>query len=157
MGKKGKHCESRRQGGTRSLVMKLLVILETKSLHFQNRVCCAVVQFYLTEFCDHLISWCLSHYQGGKTVITEFILENTMLFWNECILRVSTLTVGSSINANQVFVNSHSCFLVTPLWIKAFKEIWSKGWNIFFSPLWLISFVFSHLCKQSLMYKGWLK
>lgn len=90
--------------------------------------CCT---FYLTEFCDHLISWCSSRHQGGESVITEFILENTMLFWNEYILRVSTVTVGSSINAKQVFVNSHSCFLVTLLWIKAFKEIWSKGWNIF--------------------------
>lgn len=148
MGKKiGEHCESRRHkklsdeasGDTENWKFAL-----SKS----GLLCCCT--FYLTEFCDHLISWCLSRHQGGKTVITEFILANTMLFWNECIQRVSTLTVGSSINAKQVFVNSHSCFLVTPLWIKAFKEVWSKGRNIFFSPFWLISFVSSHLCKQSL-------
>lgn len=78
MGKKiGEHCESRRH---KKLSDEASGDTENRkfALSKAGLLCCCT--FYLTEFCDHLISWCLSRHQGGKTVITEFILANTMLF-----------------------------------------------------------------------------
>lgn len=119
-------------------------------------LCCYT--FYLTEFCGQIISWCPSHLQGGKAVITECMLDNTVLFLKQVQSRsfhtlcgvISKCTTGV---CKFIFLLSSN----PPVNKKPWKRFGARAETYFFSPLWLISIVSNTVSSRWCIKDGWNK